>query len=101
MSLFVSKFHLSHAYPHHSGTTLSSMTSLARDQYPLLLCHKVVIVVGVEVSRPLFEAASSSMALTMRRNRESVIDTMAHKKLRQSGGVSDAGLVWWVLEGTH
>ena len=61
----------------HHGETLSSITSLFRDQYPLLVRHKVVTV--EMVSR--FETVFSFVALIMIRNRESVIDTMAHMKL--------------------
>ena len=49
----------------------------------------------------LLEAASLSIASTARRNRERVIDTMAHTKLEQSGGVNGVRLALQVCGGTH
>lgn len=48
-----------------------------------------------------FEAISTSLILTVRRNRDNVIDTMAQRKLRNDDGVSGAELARLVLRNTH
>lgn len=44
---------------------------------------------------------AASVALIIRRNRESVIDTIAQMKLRENDGVNNVKLVWLDVRGTH
>lgn len=47
------------------------------------------------------EAVALSVALTARRKRDNVIDTMAQRKLRKNDVISGAELAQLVLENTH
>ena len=52
-------------------------------------------------TREASKAVSLSVALTMRRNRERVKETIAHRKLRKKVEVSEAEFVLSVIKGTH
>ena len=86
----VSKFFYSRCMTCIHGAALSSIKSLIRDQWPLLLRHKIVVVAIVV---DLVEAPPFSVALIMRMNRESVIDTAAHMRLRERESAVQ-GLAW-------
>jgi hypothetical protein len=51
--------------------------------------------------KPPLEAVSLPAALTARRNRDNVIDTMAQRKLKKNDGVSDVKLGRLILMNTH